>query len=152
MTETKVMETYRVIQILTQLFNDVWRNPSMSALVWGAVISEAGSLYFIITSVNHVPFFMILLFSSQAIDFFITIHVLFKLASFPCTKSCDFLESMKRRNNSRWGKMNYKWMKRFLKSCPPSKLSMGNGQCFEQLTSFVIWDTCINILITLLLL
>jgi hypothetical protein len=86
--------------------------------------------------------FLILLFSSQAIDFFITIHVLFKLASFPCTKSDEFLEFMKRRNKSRWVRMNFEWMKRFLKSCPPS----------WTVDIFCHRDSCINILITLLLL
>jgi hypothetical protein len=39
---------------------------------------------------------------------------------------------------------------RFLRSCSPLKLSMGDGTFFDRLTSLVIWEVCVGLLVNLL--
>ncbi len=71
MIEANAMKTYRIVQILTQLVNDVWRKPAMTVLIWGTILNEVVSLYFLITSANDEPFIIIAIFLIPAIDYFI---------------------------------------------------------------------------------
>ncbi|OXA42579.1 hypothetical protein Fcan01_22435 [Folsomia candida] len=93
---------------------------------------------------NIIPVPVLIFFLAIAVDFWIIIHAVFKVLSYPYVESLEFIHLVNK------GKCS-KWEGRFIKSCPPSKLSLGDGGFFDTLTSLVIWQKCIDFLITFLL-
>lgn len=136
---------YRTLQLLSNFHNFVFCTPSMVVMAFSCTICESIALCLIITSSSTVPLPVLILFSIVAADLCIVIHAVFKILSYPHVKSLEFIEFVKTRSYS-------KWEHRFILSCPPSKLSLGDGGFFDKLTSFVIWQKCIDFLITFLLL
>ncbi|OXA40326.1 hypothetical protein Fcan01_24984 [Folsomia candida] len=138
------LHLYRILNLLTIYRNNAWCLPSMPVVIGGVIAADTVSLYILVTSYDQVPLLILILFSIICLDCMIIIHVVFNILSKPYTTSCDFIEFMKSRNGT-------KWVKRFMRSCQPSKLTMGDGTFFDRLTSFVIWQKGIDYLITLLL-
>lgn len=130
--------------MLTDLHNSVFRHPIMSIMVGAVTICESFALYIIITSTLEVPVVVIILFSAVAVDLFILIVGPFKIMANPFVRSKELLQSLKRMNTSGW-------VKRFVKSCPPSKLILGDGKFFDRATSLVIFSKCVDLLITFVL-
>lgn len=141
----RIAVRYRTIQILNRVLNNVWRKPGMPVAIGGVAIAEAAALFIILTSVSRLPVPVLVLFSMVAIDFFVVIHVLFNILSYTFVSSVKFVDLKKR------GRRTSKWLRAFMKSCSPLKLSMGDGKFFDRLTSFVIWRHCVDMLITFLL-
>lgn len=71
------------------------------------------------------------------------IHYYFKLVSYPDIKSD------KLRNT--WKQKKDKWVRAYLRSCHPIKLSLGDGTFFDKMTSLKIWQFCIETLVDILL-
>lgn len=137
---------YRTIQVLNRLLDITWQNPLVSFLIFVMTLAEAVALFILITSLARLPFPVLAFFTILGIDMLIAIQVLFKVVSYPYTTSCQFLELGKRQ------KRKSRWLVRFLRSCPPCKVSMGDGHFFDRKTSLVIWKSCIDMLVTFLLL
>lgn len=82
------------------------------AIVTGAVmICGSIALYVVISSADIVPLPVVILFSIVAFDFFLIIHGIFKIVSYPYIKSVDFIHLVKN------GKYT-KWDLQFINSCP----------------------------------
>lgn len=122
---------YRTLQLLSNFHNFVFCVPSMVVLAFSCTICESIALFLMITSNHVVPLPVLILFSLVVIDFFVIIHSVFKILSYPYVKSLEFIGLVKM---GRYSKLEH----RFILSCPPSKLSLGNGGFFDKLTSFVI--------------
>lgn len=116
----------------------------MAILAGVITLCESISLYLVISWTKGVPLPVLILFSIIAFDFFLVIHGIFKIVSYPYIKSLGFIDLVK---DGRYTTADLC----FIKSCPPSKLSLGDGGFFDKLTSFVIWKKCIDYLITFLL-
>jgi hypothetical protein len=112
--------------------------------VGGTMMAEIASLYVLITSSHQLPLPAALFFLVVAIDFAIFIHVIFKSLCRPYLASVAFLKHV-----GKLGKRD-KYLVRFLRSCSPLKLSMGDGTFFDRLTSLVIWEVCVGLLVNLL--
>lgn len=138
------LSLYRILQLLSTYQNNAWCQPSMQLCIGGIVVCETVSLYILVTSYHRIPLSVLFVFIICALDCGIVIQVIFNILSYPYTKSCDFIDSMKSVDGT-------KWVKYFMRSCQPSKLSMGDGGFFDRLTSFVLWQLSINNLITLVL-
>lgn len=134
---------YRILQLVSTNHNNAWTQPSMPVGIGGIVVAETVSLYILVTSHDQIPFLVLLIFIIIAVDC-MCMYVVFKIASYPYTKSCQFIEFMKTKDGT-------KWIKRFMSSCPPSRLTMGDGTFFDRLTAFVVWKKSMDFLITLLL-
>lgn len=135
---------YRILQILNDMHNSVFRHPIMSILIWSVTACESFALYTLITSASIVPLPASILFGTVAFDLLILIVGPFKMMADPFIKSIQLLKSVKTMNRS-------KWIRRFVRSCPPSKLSSGDGKCFDRATSIVICSKCADLVITFLL-
>lgn len=136
---------YRTLQMLSNFQNLVFAPPSMAVFVGAITLCESSILYLLVTSGNIVPFPVFVLFSIAAVDYLIIMLGIFKIISNPYVKSVKFLKLLGIKKVG-------KWEVRFIKSCPPSKIMLGNGKFFDQLTSIIIWQKCVDFLITLLLL
>lgn len=126
------------------MHNSVLRPPLMACLVGGVSMFVSFSLYIIISSTSEVPFTIFVLFSAVALNMSVIIVWPFKLMGVPFVKSVELLKSLQRMNG-------LGWVKRFVRSCPPSKLSLGDGGFFDKATSLVILRKSIDLLITFLL-
>ncbi|OXA40779.1 hypothetical protein Fcan01_24489 [Folsomia candida] len=132
-----LLTKYRFVQITTKLFNDLWKIPAMSAMVATCVIVEIVALFILTTSLDKLPLPIIGLFLLLAIIFFNVIQGLFKVLSKPFENSNMFIIEIRTGRHSAW-------VKRFMRSCPPVKISMGNGAYFDGLSALVIWQFCID--------
>ncbi len=121
----------------------------MSMLLAGCMESEVTNLHMVITSLKIVPIAAGLLFTTVAIDGFIIIQVMFKMLSIPYLSSVEFVKKAKTSTSNR---KDAKWAGKFLKSCAPLKIAMGDGNFFDRLSSFVIYKVCLDQVIALLLL
>lgn len=138
------IEKYRTLQLSSNFHNFVFCLPSMVVVAFGSTVAESIALFLLITSSNIIPVPVLIFFLAIAVDFWIIIHAVFKVLSYPYVESLEFIHLVNK------GKCS-KWEGRFIKSCPPSKLSLGDGGFFDTLTSLVIWQKCIDFLITFLL-
>ncbi|OXA54630.1 hypothetical protein Fcan01_11367 [Folsomia candida] len=75
---------------------------------------------------------------------------LFVLLCIVC-QSKSYLASVKFFENMKSLRSRNPWFKKFLTSCPPLKVGMGDGKFFDGLSAFVIWQFCVDRLINLLL-
>lgn len=135
---------YRVIQVLTRLQNHIWQR-LMMPLRFFLVTMVAVTLYVLITSIDQIPVMIVVLFSAMAVNGFIVICVIYKILSYPLIASNRYLGLMKQKKAS-------KCVTRFMKTCPPAKISMGDGKHFDKLASFVVCRQSIDLLISFLLL
>lgn len=135
-----------MIEVLTRMLNDIWKYPMMPITIFAILVAEAVALYVLLTSIALLPISLIAVFSFVAIDFFIMIHFIFKILSYPFTKSNQYLQTIQR------VKKPTKWLNRFIRSCSPAMISMGDGTFLDECTSLVIWKLCIDLLVTFLLL
>lgn len=130
--------------MLTDMHNSVIRHPFISIMVGAVTACESFALYIIITATSAIPIPILLLLSSVAVDLFVLIVGPFRIMANPLVKSIALLESLKRMNES-------KWVKRFVRSLPPSKMTLGDGKFFDKATSLVIYSKCADLVITFLL-
>lgn len=130
--------------MLTDMHNTVFGYLIMSILIGAITVCESFALYTIITSTSEVPIPVIILFSTVAVDLLIVIVGPFKMMANPLVKSIELLEALQWMNGSGW-------IRRFVRSCPPSKMTLGDGKFFDKATSLVICSTCADLLITFLL-
>lgn len=138
------MSTYRILQILTDMHNSVLRQPITATLVGAITICQTFALYILITATSIVPGVVVFFFFMIALEMFIIIMGAFKILANPFLRSVELLYYMERKSGSKWGK-------RFVRSCPPSKVTLGDGKFFDRATSLVIWRTSVDYLITFLL-
>lgn len=139
------LREYRLVQILGQLRNNVWKDGAMSSFVGGVILAESVALYVLFNSfAKIIPRVVILIFLIVAMDMFIVILTLFKVLARPLATSCALLRTVKNVKMS-------KYMRTFVRSCPPSKLRNGNGKYLDKMSSLIVWQTCVDLLITLLL-
>lgn len=89
---------------------------------------------------------MAVFFYLMGIDFFVIIQITLNSQSKSYVASENFAKNMKRL------KSQNPWIRKFLRSCPPLKVGMGDGKFFDALTAFVIWQFCVDKLISMLLL
>ncbi|OXA37988.1 hypothetical protein Fcan01_27245 [Folsomia candida] len=141
---TLLMSTYRILQILTDMHNSVLRQPITATLVGAITICQTFALYILITATSIVPGVVVFFFFMIALEMFIIIMGAFKILANPFLRSVELLYYMERKSGSKWGK-------RFVRSCPPSKVTLGDGKFFDRATSLVIWRTSVDYLITFLL-
>jgi hypothetical protein len=118
----------------------------MQLFLTGVSLALVSSLYICITSMRKVPVAVAGFFLALAFDFSFIVHVPFRKLSLPLTESQELMHLAKM--SGRQGK----WMRAFMRSCTPIKLSLGDGgNFFDKLTSLVIWQFCVDLLITILL-
>ncbi|OXA39720.1 hypothetical protein Fcan01_25469 [Folsomia candida] len=139
------MKQYRVAESLQNLFHDVARFPVMSLVLGGVVMAEVLSLYILITSWKPIPITVAVFFTLVAFDFSVVINYILNDLSRYFVASVGYIETVKR------SAKGTKWSNGFLKSCPPLKFPVGDGTFFDKMSSLNIWQTCINHLVTLLL-
>lgn len=135
--------SYRVVQIVSNLYNEVMKTPWIQLVVGGTILAEMFSLHVLITSSHVLPAPLILLFSIVGIYFFLTIQIIFKVLSYPYVKSKCMINSGKRCSN--------KSVRVYVRSCSPIKLSLGDGGFFDKLTCCQISLYTTDKLVTLLL-
>lgn len=136
--------TYRSLQILSARHNSAFRQPIMPALVAGVTACGSFGLYVLITTTPDVPLPVIILFWMVAVQMVAIIVVPFKMLANPFVRSVGLLKYLQLMTGSAWAK-------RFVRSCPPSKFTLGDGNFFDRATSLVIWRKCVDVLITFLL-
>ncbi|OXA44771.1 hypothetical protein Fcan01_20892 [Folsomia candida] len=139
------LEQYRVAQVMKNLLNYVKRNPMTGLALAFIINTEIESLYAIIMCRDKLPLPILLLFAMALIDFFLVIHVFLRALSKPYVSSVEFVS-----NFNRLGGMD-EWRRKFLKSCQPVKVAMGDGNYFDGLTSLVIWQFCVDTFISIVL-
>lgn len=137
------MEAYRVAQVVQNVMNSFWRTPLMPLLLLLVILSEIVSIYILSTSANNLTLPIAIFFLVVWIDFSVDVHVLIKCLSLSRLCSERFVRNMKSRTRTAWGK-------RFVKSCPYLRISMG-GNFFDRLTSPMIWQFCVDRVINFLL-
>ncbi|OXA44836.1 hypothetical protein Fcan01_20942 [Folsomia candida] len=145
-TKSHGLTDFRVAQVFQNLTNSVMRKPLVNLVVLKVIISQTISLYVIIASLENISFGVASFFFLIGLDFFLIIHVTLHSQSKPYVVSVKFFENMKTL------RLKSAWFKKFLKSCPPLKVGMGEGKFFDELTSFIIWQFCVDRLINMLLL
>lgn len=116
----------------------------MPILVGSVAVAESLALYILITSATIIPFPFLLCLSLLVVYMFVIIIGAFKLAANPYVDSVALLKLLRAIDQS-------KWIKRFIVSFPPSKLTLGDGKFFDKATSLVIWRKTVDFLITCLL-
>lgn len=137
---------YRDSQLLFNLYSCVMATPMATLLMGTAMIAEVTILYALITSGTVIPPTVAALFAVIALDFFLIIQIVFKMLRRPYVASMVFkqkVDTLEKRG---------RWFNRFMKSCSPVKVPMGDGNFFDRKSSIVIWNVCINQLVALLLL
>lgn len=112
----------------------------------GIIIAETTSLYVLTTSSSKVTVPILEFFIMIGADFFGVIHVVYRILSLPHLSSKKLI-----RNAKLVQKGDSPWFTRFLKSCSPLKIGMGDGNFFDRLTPFVIWQFCVDMLVNMLL-
>lgn len=119
----------------------------MPILVVFITTTETMALYVLTTSRTILPLPVLVLFVIGGLDFFVMIHVVFRILCWPYVSSSRLIDKVKlyaRRGNPAW-------LKRFVRSCPRLKIQVGDGTVFDRLTSCVIWQFCVDALIDILL-
>ncbi len=147
-SDASAIVQYRTIQVLSNLHGYVLGKPVMSWMLYGVMGAQVTTLYMVLTSLKLIPIGAGLLFIVVAIDTFIIIQVVFKILSVPYLSSVEFVTIAKTLANKR---RDAKWANRFLKSCAPLKIAMGDGNFFDRLSPFVIYKVCVDQVIALLL-
>ncbi|OXA48567.1 hypothetical protein Fcan01_16513 [Folsomia candida] len=142
-THSNLMK-YRLLQLLSAMHNFIFRQPAMPVLVGGITRCESFALYILITSASSVPLPVLLFFCVLAFELFILIVGPLKVMANPYITSVELLNSLR-------GVHGPKWVHRFVKSCPPSKLTLGDGTFFDSSASLEIWSKCVDLLITFIL-
>lgn len=132
------------MQLLSGMHNSVLRSPVMPVMVGGVMLCESFALYLVLTSTSVVPVPIFMLSLVVAIEMSIIIIGLFKMMANTFVKSENLLKFLQSMNGPRW-------VSRFIRSCPPSKLILGDGNFFDRATSLVIWRKSVDLLITFLL-
>lgn len=140
----KYLRTYRTLEILSTMQNSVLRQPFMPTLVGGVTVCQTWTLYIVITGTSLVPVPALLLSLGVATEMFLVIMGPFRMIANPFVKSTELLKSLRRLNNSRW-------IQRFVRSCQPSKLTLGDGKFFDRATFLLVWRKSIDFLISFLL-
>ncbi|OXA61996.1 hypothetical protein Fcan01_00121 [Folsomia candida] len=133
---------YRLAQSFSNLTNFVLRTPIMSMILGWAMMAEVTTLYVFMTAQN-LPYAVVVYMGAMATNMFILIQVVFRALSVPYLTSRKFARCQ--------GQPRGKWLSKFLRSCSPLKVSVGDGNFFDRLTSLVISNMCLDMLITLLL-
>ncbi|XP_035713115.1 uncharacterized protein LOC118437830 [Folsomia candida] len=136
---------FRVAQVFQNLTNSVMRKPLNNLFVLLCIVCQVISLYVIITSWANISLGVFAFFYLMGFDFFIMIHVTLHSQSKSYVASLKFAENMKSLQSRN------PWFRKFLKSCPPLKVGMGDGKFFDALSAFVIFQFCVDRLINLLL-
>ncbi|XP_035710726.1 uncharacterized protein LOC118436527 [Folsomia candida] len=134
---------YRQLQIVSTLQNEIFKSPAMPVYLGGSITAEVASIYALIRSSHELPAPVFGLFCTVATTFSIFIQVGLKVVAYPNLRSNKLRDTWKSQMN--------KWLKMYLRSIKPLKLSMGDGTFFDQLTSLKIWQFAIQQLITLML-
>lgn len=142
----RAVKDYRVAQVAQNLTNHVLSKPCLQLTLGLTIIAEISALYVMIISSNHLTVDAAMFFVLMGVDYFIVIHVVLRALSKSYVTSVKFIQSMKRLHK------RDPWFKKFLRSCPSLKVGMGDGKFFDGLTSLVIWQFCVDRLISLLLL
>ncbi|OXA53666.1 hypothetical protein Fcan01_11282 [Folsomia candida] len=131
------LDSYRILQILTDLHNSVFRHPIMSILVGSVTACESFALYTLITSSTVVSYSVLVLFAAVGVELFVVTVGPFKIMANPFVQSVELLHSFESMKGS-------KLTKRLVMSFPPSKLTLGDGGFFDKATSLVICrPTCL---------
>ncbi|XP_035711382.1 uncharacterized protein LOC118436855 [Folsomia candida] len=140
------LSAFRVAQVFQNLVNSVMGKPLITIFVSLSIMCQIISLYVIITSWEKISFGVSAFFYLMGIDFFVVIHITLHSLSKSYVVTVKFAKNMTslRSQNA--------WFKKFLRSCPPLKVGMGDGKFFDGLTSFIIWQFCVDRLINMLLL
>ncbi|XP_035716563.1 uncharacterized protein LOC118439397 [Folsomia candida] len=138
---------YRKLQLLSRLLNNAWRDPAMPFVVGGILVLNSTSLYVVLSSSEKIPLPVLAIYSVGAVDTFVMIQHLFKIVSYPYTRSVDFINAARRGL-----KKASRWEVKYIVSCFPLKVHMGNGTFFDRSTSLVACSTALDLLVTFLLL
>lgn len=118
----------------------------MQLLLSGTILAVVASFYILLTSLKIIPIAVAIFFAVIAFDFSFAIYFLFKKVSYSYVQSESLLQKVKKADE-----FKSKRVAAFVKSCSPLKLAMGDGNFFDETTSLVMWQFCIDQLITLLL-
>ncbi|OXA45913.1 Cytochrome c biogenesis protein CcsA [Folsomia candida] len=138
---------YRKLQLLSRLLNNAWRDPAMPFVVGGILVLNSTSLYVVLSSSEKIPLPVLAIYSVGAVDTLVMIQHLFKIVSYPYTRSVDFINAARRGL-----KKASRWEVKYIVSCFPLKVHMGNGTFFDRSTSLVVCNTALDLLVTFLLL
>ncbi|OXA54249.1 hypothetical protein Fcan01_11873 [Folsomia candida] len=106
--------------VLFNLYSYVMATPMATLLMGTAMIAEVTILYALIKSETLIPPVVAALFFVIALDFFLIIQIVFKMLRRPYVASMGFKES------GASLKIRGKWFNRFMKSCAPVKVPMGD--------------------------
>lgn len=140
-----VIKGYRKIQLLSSVHNFVLQNPMMPISMAGTIVAEVASVYIVLSQSGKLPHHVIMPYLILAVDISIFIHFIFKKVSGPHIDSAELIQFTK-------GKYaRDTWGRRFVRSCPSVKVKIADGHFFDKTTSLMIWDFCIDYVITLLL-
>lgn len=142
-----VLHKYRIAQVAENLVNAILEKPYFLIFLNFVILGQIGSLYTIITSWSYLSFEIILLFMLFGFNFFTVIHIFLHSLNKPNVTSAQFIKNLRRSKSARCP-----MFRKFLNSCPPLKVGMGDGTFYDKLTSFKIWQFCVDRLIRLLLL
>lgn len=142
-----LIKYYRVPQLLNAFTNASMKLPFNFCFLSGTIIAEVSSLYVLITSLKQLPLEVAIFYLTIAFDFGVGIHVLGTYLSIPFLEGEEFRKNVTRE----WRAPPTKWFSRYLKSCPAIRLSMGDGSFYDSATSLVIWQFCVDQLVSLLL-
>ena len=106
--------------------------------------------YLVISSWDQIPSLIYLVLLITSIDAGIGIQIWLKIISFSYKESQILVRNCRRIKMGKRGNEN-KWFKRFVKSCWPCKLMIGDGRFVDECTPLVVFDFCISSLASLLL-
>lgn len=129
------MVTYRHIQILVNLFNDIQQKVLVPSMIAGSVIGQGVSLAFLINTPSTSESFPVLIVMAiVCVD--TALLLIFCLRGFAevHVESRGALRNIKSTIMLLHGRMQMKWMRRFLKSCGIIKMKFGSNNFVEMLT------------------
>ncbi|OXA49633.1 hypothetical protein Fcan01_15554 [Folsomia candida] len=138
------LRTFRTLQILSIMHNAVLSQPIMPVFVGGVTVCLSFALYILIVPTSEVPLPVFLLFCQVTLHMFVIIVGPFKMMACPLVKSIEVLKSLERIKGT-------SLVRKFVRSCPPCKMSLGDGTFFDMATSLVILRKSVDLLIYFLL-
>jgi hypothetical protein len=110
--------------------------------VGGIMLALITGMYMILTSLDKVPLHVAILFTVIAFEMGFFVHYVFKKAAEPFSKSLEIQARTKGIRDA--------YVRRFRASCQPIKFGLGDGGFFDDTTSLVVWQMCVDELITIL--
>lgn len=141
-----LLRQYRIAQVTENLVNAVLTKRFFLIFLSFTIIGQICSVYIIFTSWSYLSVGIMMLFLLLGFNFCTIIYIFLHSLCYPNVSSTQFVKIMRKSKSAR-----SLIVRKFLNSCPPLKVGMGDGTFYDKLTSFKICQFCVERFINLLI-